>query len=114
MSSSVAALVKGQYESESAEVILKSSTEALLGIDTEAAAVLNDLSIRTVFDLGSSHLFSSAYRLALETEGKASIYDHLGAIPGDIIDSGQLGKSPSEAAYSSIEILREIGPANRV
>ncbi len=113
MSSSVAALVKGQYESESAEVILKSSTEALLGIDTEAAAVLNDLSIRTVFDLGSSHLFSSAYRLALETEGKASIYDHLGAIPGDIIDSGQLGKSPSEAAYSSIEILREIGPANR-
>lgn len=106
---SLASCVKGIYEGESAEVILKRSTEVLLGIDPEAAGALEGLSIRSVFDLASSHLFASAYKIAQETEGRSSLFSHVGAIPGDILDSSLVSMPPADIAKSGIEALREIG-----
>ncbi len=110
---SVAAWVKGTYESETTEVLLNSSTDVLLGVDAEAARVLANLSINTVFDLASSHLFNSAYKLAINTEGETSVFDHVGAIPRDIVDAAHHQKSPTAIAFSSIDVLKAIGPANR-
>lgn len=109
MERSLASYVKGFYETDTAEELLKRPTEALLGVDREAADALRVLFINSVFDLASSHLFSSSHKLALESQGKSSVFDHVGAIPADIVDANMVSMSPSDIALSGIEVLRGIG-----
>jgi hypothetical protein len=109
----IAQHVKGLFEGETAEAILKSSPSVLLGVDAAAAAVLEGFGIRTVFDLASSHVFASAYALSRETLGESSVFDHVGAVPGDVIDDSLIGADADTIARSDISVLRAIGDGNR-
>src|SRR5215475_12626355 len=96
--------VRSQFRSDSASQLVQRPVSALLTVSADAATLLNDLGITTVFDLGASLLFDTARRI-VEAANAAS-GRNAGFIGADFLDEAHRGKRPADLADASVEVLR--------
>jgi hypothetical protein len=97
------------YRSLSRDELITREVVVFLGVSEGAAQLLNELGIRTVFDLGVSHLFNTARQLSMIVNNTDGIARYQ-RIPGDALDASFDVGSLSALASASPEVLRNVGP----
>jgi hypothetical protein len=94
------------FLTNTASELLKQPITALLTVSNDAANALNNIGIVTIFDLGSSQLFSAARQIKEATKIKDT--ELIQRFSGDLIDNAASGKKTTEIADSPISILRQL------
>ena len=94
------------FLTNTASELLKQPVTALLTVSEEAAKTLNNIGILSIFDLGSSQLFSAARQIKEATKIKDT--EFVQRFSGDLIDAIAVGKKNAEIADSSISVLRQL------
>jgi hypothetical protein len=98
------------FLTNTASELLKQPLTALLTVSEEAAKVLSNIGINSIFDLGSSQLFSAARQIKEATKIKDT--EFMQRFSGDLIDASAKGKKNAEIADSPISVLRQLDDAN--
>jgi outer membrane protein OmpA-like peptidoglycan-associated protein len=101
-------LVRSENVDDTPEELLGRRPSVLLGVTAEAEALLDQLSIRTVFDLATSRVFRAAAEVAGATVGSDGGAALHGRAPGDLIDPGHRDNSVFELAQSRVDVLSDI------
>jgi hypothetical protein len=89
--------------------LLKKPTTELLGVSAAAAAVLANLGIKTIFDLGTSNLFASA-RAAMEMSQTGTPSGRFGIPSADLLTDTAQFSSLEEIPRLGIDKLRILSP----
>ncbi len=98
------------FLANTASELLKQPLTALLTVSEEAAKALSNIGIKTIFDLGSSQLFSAAMQIKEATKIKDTKF--VQRFSGDLIDAIAMDKKNNEIADSPISILRQLDDEN--
>jgi hypothetical protein len=97
--------VRAANGSRDAEALLRQPTHILLGVSEQAAAVLAQIDVATVFDLAISELFSHARNITLLAEDGDGNFATFGRVPRDAIRDGAHDLSLAELVAGPISRL---------
>jgi hypothetical protein len=89
MNSELKELIRSSSATLELNELLKKSPKELLGVSPSAVVSLEELGIKTIFDLGTSNLFASA-RAAMAMVNPGTVSSRFGLISGDLINTDQL------------------------
>lgn len=94
------------FLASTASQLLKEPVTALLTVSEDAAKALSNIGILSIFDLGSSQLFSAARQI--KEASQVNDTELIQRFSGDLIDTVAFGKKSVEIADSSISVLRQL------
>ncbi len=98
--------VRQQYVSDTPVQLLARPVNALLAVSTQAAALLDGLGVKTVFDLGASFLFATARKIADAASGVQAIASM--PVSRDAIDATAADLTMAQLAESRLLVLRSV------
>ena len=101
--------VRHAHHTLSRDELVTKPVTVLLGVSDDAANVLKDLGVRTIFDLGISQVFNSARQLSELIGSTEGVMARHQMIPGDVLDAGIHFDSLAQIAGASPKVLRHIG-----
>lgn len=108
----IKSLIKAEYVNKTAQQILKSPINVLIGCDENTVEIMKTISINSVFDLATSKIFHAAKNISNVHEGRASIYEKHDLPSSEMIDDAYLDRSILELKRLSLDVLEGIGENN--
>lgn len=109
MTDSFTSLVREAGRSLSMAELLNRPVTILQGASEDAQSALEDVDVRSVFDLAASSLFAAASRIADATRPDSEL-GSIGRVPTDMVDAAVHDVPANELATRDIEVLKIIGP----
>ena len=104
---SVSSFLSESYSALSPQAALAAPVQALVGVTSDMAAMLQRFGISTVMDLAASGLFDAARRIVAVADSQSSSV----TVPGDLVDATYRGKGANILAAAPITALNGIGAA---
>lgn len=108
MDSPVDKYVKTEFRLVDASALIMQPVTALLGVTPDAATLLGNLNIETVFDLASSVIFGAARRIVEAAEDPNSDMALAGSVPLDMVDVAARTVPVGELQVAPLEKLRGV------
>jgi hypothetical protein len=102
-------IVRREFSELSTDELVKQPVSVLLGVSAEAEEVLKTFGISTLFDLGSSQLFSTAFELTELLTAQSGPMARFERVPAEWVDAGVDVTALSDLAGLPIARLRGVG-----